>query len=49
MYGFKKMKKRVYGSAFAHPNFRRDGEESQGLIKRRKGVYKNSLASRYTD
>ena len=40
MYGFKKMKKRLYGVAFSHPYFRRDDEGMQGMIRRRKGMFK---------
>lgn len=43
MYGFKKLKKRVHGVAFSHPNFRRDSEDVQNSIKRRKGVFKTNL------
>ena len=40
MYGFKKMKKRLYGVAFSHPCFRRDDEGMQGMIRRRKEMFK---------
>lgn len=41
MYGFKKMKRRLHGVAFAHPLFLRDDvEETLMLIKRRRNILK---------
>lgn len=41
MYGFKKMKRRLHGVAFAHPLFLRDdAEETMMSIKRRRNILK---------